>query len=274
MAGAGPLGQEAAFEISVYQSFLHLIVHRGIHHVQEGEEAAEGVPEARVGEHISWSHLAIVGAIVHGVSVSVNLVEAAWEQHRAVEARIEGAQVVNVGVVHLDAAQRFVPGFSALFCHLVKRAVAHLFQVQHSLFGADKRRCYAHQHLFATFGVEAHDGAHMVFFGFELALFNVAIGNGGAIGEGLAKLHHKIVFKVTGHATAVLGGVANNHIFLGQHLYVRATVEGVDHDVCLIGFGKGEAHDGGAAGGCHLGHHVIVGQIYAIVVGFGYLGFV
>ena len=71
--------------------------------------------EARVGEHISWSHLAIVGAIVHGVSVSVNLVEAAWEQHRAVEARIEGAQVVNVGVVHLDAAQCFVPGFSALF---------------------------------------------------------------------------------------------------------------------------------------------------------------
>ena len=115
MAGAGPLGQEAAFKISVYQSFLHLIVHRGIHHVQEGEEAAEGVPKARVGEHISWSHLAIVGAIVHGVSVSVNLVEAAWEQHRAVEARIEDAQVVNVGVVHLDAAQCFVPGFSALF---------------------------------------------------------------------------------------------------------------------------------------------------------------
>ena len=73
------------------------------------------IPEARVGEHISWSHLAIVGAIVHGVSVSVNLVEAAWEQHRAVEARIEGAQVVNVGVVHLDAAQCFVPGLSALF---------------------------------------------------------------------------------------------------------------------------------------------------------------
>ena len=29
--------------------------------------------EARVGEHISWSHLAIVGAIVYGVSVSANL---------------------------------------------------------------------------------------------------------------------------------------------------------------------------------------------------------
>ena len=114
----------------------------------------------------------------------------------------------------------------------------------------------------------------MVACGLGVALANGAVGNGSLVGERLVKLYNKKVLEIAGHATAVLGGVANNHILLGQHLYVRASVEGVDHDVCLIGFGKGEAHDGGAAGGCHLGHHVIVGQIYAIIVGFGYLSFV
>ena len=75
--------------------YAHFTTEMSIHHDQDehtrrpkcGDQAAPTTyPEARVGEHISWSHLAIVGAIVHGVSFSVNLVEAAWEQHRAVEA--------------------------------------------------------------------------------------------------------------------------------------------------------------------------------------------
>ena len=79
MARAGPLGQEAALKVSVYQALLHLGVHRRIHDVEEGEKAAEGVPEASVGKHIARLHLAIIGAVVYHFALSVVLEERAGE---------------------------------------------------------------------------------------------------------------------------------------------------------------------------------------------------
>ena len=47
---AGPFGQEPALAIGVDQSLLHLLVHRGVDEVEQGEERTEGVPETGIGK--------------------------------------------------------------------------------------------------------------------------------------------------------------------------------------------------------------------------------
>ena len=136
MSGAGPFGKEAALFIGVGEAFLHFLVHRRIHQVEEGEKAAEGVPKAGVGEHVAGKHFAVVGAVVHRLSVSADFIEAAGEKHRAVEAGIEGAQAVYVVVFNLDASEHLVPFVAAFLFDGVEIVVAEFAEVALSLFGA------------------------------------------------------------------------------------------------------------------------------------------
>ena len=48
-----PFGEEAAFLIGIDQTFLHLLVHRRIHQVQEREQCTERIPETGIGKHIT-----------------------------------------------------------------------------------------------------------------------------------------------------------------------------------------------------------------------------
>ena len=84
--GTGPLGQETALEPRVHQPFLHPCAHRGIHQVNKRHQGTEGVPEPRVGKHPTGQHLAVIRAVVDGMPVGIDLVEAAGKQYRAVQA--------------------------------------------------------------------------------------------------------------------------------------------------------------------------------------------
>ena len=55
-----------------------------VHQVEEREQAAERVPESGVGKHITGTHFAVVGAVMHDLSLSIYLVETAWKKHGTV----------------------------------------------------------------------------------------------------------------------------------------------------------------------------------------------
>ena len=55
--------------------------HCGIHQVDKRHQGTEGVPETGVGKQSSWQHLAVVGAVVMGLALSVDFIETAGKQH-------------------------------------------------------------------------------------------------------------------------------------------------------------------------------------------------
>ena len=126
MARTGPLRKESALPVSVGQTLLHLGVHRRINQIEEGEQAAEGVPEACISKHIARQHLAIIGTIMNRIAVFVDFVEASWEEHRPIEAAVERTQMVDIVVFHLDTAQHLVPTMAPLRHDFIEIAVAQL----------------------------------------------------------------------------------------------------------------------------------------------------
>ena len=261
-----PLGQESALLIGVDESFLHLLVHRGIHQVEEGEEAAEGVPEAGVGEHVARQHLSVIRTVVHHTSVGVGLVEAAREKERAVKARIERAEVVGVVVGDLHTTQNLVPPCPATCRHLVDAVVSELLQIEQRLLRTYERRRHTHVDLLSALHAEAHDGTRMIARGAERGGVYVAVGDGGGILERSVKDKHEVVLEVFGHTAAVLRGVAHNHVLGRNNLRVRAFVERIEHDVCLVGLREGEAHRHSALRRGELGGDVVVGEIHFIII--------
>ena len=106
------------------------------------------------------------------------------------------------------------------------------------------------------------------------AAADYALVYGGGIGKVLVKGDDKVVAEALGHTAVVEGGIAHYLALLGQYLHVRAVVVGVDHHEGRVGLGECEAEAGGTLGGCNLCHHIVVGQIGAIVVGQCLLGLV
>ena len=200
---ACPLGQETALEISVHQPFLHLGTHRRVHQIHQREQCPEGVPKTGVGEHASRLHLTIIWAVVHVIAVPGNLIEGAREQHRAVQARVERAQVVNIAVRGTDAAQHLVPALPPLFLDDIEVVVSQFLEVEQGLVNADKRRRDAGRHLLATTGGKPHDGARMVTGGALHALMQHAVLHGVERGEGLIKRDNEPILEAVGHSAAV-----------------------------------------------------------------------
>ena len=139
MTRAAPLGQIAALEVCIDESSLHLLVHRGINEVEEGEEAAEGIPHASVGKEIAGKYLAVVGAVVNRLALCVKFVEAAGEVERAPQTGVEGAHLLLASALHLDASQHIVPGLAAGLCHFVKGLCSQFAQVAFCLLQTDER---------------------------------------------------------------------------------------------------------------------------------------
>ena len=266
MTRRSPLGQESALLVCVHKARLHLLVHRRIHHVEQREETAEGVPEAGVGEHIAGQHLAVVRRIVNDFALRVLLVERAREEHRAVEARIERAEVVDVQRLHLYLAQHVVPCLASTSLHSVEIVVAKLLEVLYSLLLRDERRGDAHVELLAALCLEAYDGSGVVALAHQFATLYLAVNDYGCICERTVELHHEVVLEVLGHAAVVLCRIAHNHVLLGQHLNVRPIVVSVNDEARLLSLGIRNAHDGSALGRCNLSNDIVVGKIGTIVI--------
>ena len=114
MTGARPLGEETTLLVSVDQALLHLLINRGEHQVQEGEEATERIPETTVRVHVTRTHLAVVGAIMHHLTVRVDLIELTREKQRAVHTRIEGTVLIQIATLYLNLAKQLVPALLTL----------------------------------------------------------------------------------------------------------------------------------------------------------------
>ena len=122
-------------------------------------------------------------------------------------------------------------------------------------------------HLFAAAGGEADGGTYVVGLQFEVLLHGMVVCPHLVEGERLVEDDDKVVAEVLGHASAVACGVAHDFVLFGDYLDVRATVEGIHHHVCLVGFGEGEAEVGATFRGGDFGREVIFGQVDAVVVG-------
>ena len=278
VAGAGPLGQEATLQIDVGQSLEHLLPHRRIEQVDQREQRAERVPETCVGEHIARQHLTVVGAVVDGIASGIVFVEHTGKERGAVEAGVERAQMVDVVVLNLDAAQHIVPTLATLLLDGLERRTAHLLQIALGLLGRDERRRHAHYHLLAFLRLEAHHGLHVVALGLA-AMESISILLDAVEVELLVELHDEVVAEVLRHTAAVARGVAGDGATVHIVLDGRTLVEGIDDDAGDAFFRHArlrerEAHDARPLRGSYLSPHVVVGQIYLIIIWTRLLGVV
>ena len=157
---------------------------------------------------------------MYDFALHILLVERAWEEHRAVEARIERAEVVDVLRLHLYLAQHVVPCLASARLHSVEIVVAKLLEVLYSLLLRDERRGDAHVELLAALCLEAYDGTGVVALAHQFATLYLSVHNYGCICERAVELQNEVVLEVFGHAAVVLCRIAHNHVLLGQHLNV------------------------------------------------------
>ena len=167
---------------------------------------------------MSRQHLSVVGAVVHGFALGVYFVKHAWEEHRAIHARVERAQAVGVVILHADAPKDVVPCAAAFFLGLVEALDAYLLQVQFRLFGADERGGHAGMYLFAFLGGEADGGTYVVGLQFEVFLHGMIVSPHFVEGERLVEDDDEVVAEILGHASAVACGVAYDFLLFGDDL--------------------------------------------------------
>ena len=133
VSGRSPFGQESALAVGVGQSCLNFGIDRRIDQIEQRKQTAEGVPESRVGIHIARQDLAVVGAVMDGVTAFVDLVELAREQGRTVEARIERAVLVRRASLDFNTSEHLVPVCLRLGLHGFEIVLSQLFEVLHGL---------------------------------------------------------------------------------------------------------------------------------------------
>ena len=229
MARTCPLGQESTLEIGIGKALEHLLSHRRIEQVDQREQRAERIPEARVGEHIARQHLTIVRTIVDNVSFGIILVEHTGEERGPVEAGIERAQMVDILVLHLDASKHIVPALATLLLDGIERLVAHLLQVALGLFGGDERRGHTNHHLLVLLRHEAGHRENVIAFSL-VACKLVAILLDSPEFKALVDFHDEIVAEVFRHTAAVASGITRNGATVHIILDGRALIEGIDDD--------------------------------------------
>ena len=96
MSRTRPLRQESALQISIDKTLLDLHALVRINQVHQREKTPERIPETGVRSHIAGLHLAVVRAVVDALAIGIDLGQIAREKERAVEARVECAQTVDV----------------------------------------------------------------------------------------------------------------------------------------------------------------------------------
>ena len=203
-----------------------------------------------------------------------HLVELVGKERRTVEARVEGAHLVEVAAADLYTAQHLVPCLAALLGHLLERVVAQLLEVRKRLLGAYERRGYAGVNLLALAGCETYDCAGMVCLLRERTLVDLAVGNGGDIFEGLVELDDKVILEVAGNAAAVARSVSRDSVVGLVDLDGRSAVEGVNHHIRILRVGECESEDGGTVCWGELRDDVMLGEVDLVIVCLGHFALV
>ena len=162
MTGSTPLGQETALLIGIGPTFLHLLTHRGPHQVHQGEQSTEGIPKTGIGKEIARQGLAVIGAVVNHLSLSINLEKAAGEEDATIKTAIESTQAIHIALVlYIDSREDLVPFLTAFLANLLQGLVTQLLQVLLGLFDTDKRAGNTNVYLFATLGIETNNTLRM-----------------------------------------------------------------------------------------------------------------
>ena len=234
MSGARPFGEESALLVDIDKALHHLPAFIGIYQVEQGEEAAEGVPEACAGVEVAFAHLAVVGRAVYDVARSIFLPVFHGEEQRAVKAGIEGAGFGGAEVYEFavdgNASERLVPDAVSLGLHSVEGVAGHLaLKVKLGLFRTDVRRCHTGVDLLAAARFETNHGKGMETFRLQSAVLRHLVGvftffDGGAeigvgIFEGLVKLDDEILAESLLYASGVAGGIAADDAAFGNDFH-------------------------------------------------------
>ncbi len=85
--------------------------------------------------------------------------------------------------------------------------------------------------------------------------------------ERLVETYDEPVSEVFGYTSAVARGVSYDGAVVGHHLDMRPAVECVDHHARFVRLGECESQHGCAVRGCDFCHDIVIGQIYAVIVG-------
>ena len=269
MTRRSPFGQEAALTAGVGQSGLNLGVDRGIDEVQQREQAPERIPKTRIGVYITRQHLAVVGAVVHGVARSVDLVEFSREESGAVKARVEGAVLVRSTARNLYFTKNLVPAFLRFCFYGFEIVLAQLLEIPESLFLGDERRGNTRRDLLAAAGGKIDRRYGMSTLDAQTLDLVCSVEDPETL-DGLVEADDEVIAEIFGHAAAVARRVTRNSPFVADP-HARPAVESVDHHARLIRFGEREAHHGGAFGRGHFCDNVVVGEVNRIIIRFGRL---
>ena len=271
---ARPLGEETTFLIGIDQTFLHLLINRGEHHVQEGEQTTERIPKTGIGIHITRQNLAIIGTVMDDLSISVNLIEFTREQQRTIHTRIEGPILVQITTVDLNLAQILVPGRFSLLDNRIETVATQLLQIDLCLLRTDKRGSHLRMNDLSLTGSETDHGTDMIIRLLLHTLAQASVREGCLISEWLIKLDHEIVLEIIGHATAVLRGITNDLVLLRNDLDGRTLIESVDHDIRMLILRESKAEHRGPVGRRQLRHDVVLRQVYLIIISLRHLSLV
>ena len=215
-----PFGEEAAFFICIDQSFLHFLVHRREHQVQEREQGTESIPETGIGKHITGQYFAIVRAVMNYIACCVDFIEFTREKQGAVHTGIERTILIQRTSFHLDLTQHVVPGLFA-FCHqCFERIVTQFLHIYGSLVEADKGRGYFGMNDLAFLCLETDYGSHMLVGLFLCPFFQRVIGKSSFVSERFVKFYDEIVLEVFRNTSAILCRITDDLVFFRYHLNV------------------------------------------------------
>ena len=218
MSRTRPLRKETALQIGIDKTLLNLHALVRINQVHQREKASECVPESGVGRHVAGLHLAVVRAVVDALAIGIDLGQIAREQERAVEARVECADPVNVAVADLDAAERGVPAVAAGTLHGVERLALDFAEINLGLVNADERGCDAEVHYLSPDRLEAHHRKCMVSRRFHLSGHLVA-GDCLHLLERRVGNHDEPVLEILRHSAVIVCHIADYLVLLRNHLH-------------------------------------------------------
>ena len=218
MSRARPLRKETALQIGIDKTLLDLHALVRINQVHQREKASESIPEPGVGRHVAWLHLSVVRAVVDALAIGIDLGQIAREKERAVEARVECADPVNVSVADLDAAERGVPAVAAGILHGVERLALDFAEIELGLVNADERRSHAEVHHLSPDRLEAHHRKCVVSGGFHLSGHLVS-GDCLRLLERCVRNHHEPVLEILRHTAVIVCHIADYLVLLRDHLH-------------------------------------------------------
>ena len=289
-----PAGKPAKLAIDAHHGAQHILLAVGIEEGDELVRTAVSVPEGEDGVAVVVG-LANLIAFHHGI-FTVDVLENVGMDEEVVESRVEHAFLLLSAALHFDAREDVVPLLAGFAANLVE-VLSFLFslKVHARILGADEGNANAHLHLFALRGVEGEPCAHIVarnFLGILLihlarALCGVPVGlvaHHRTLEFPIALLHaallyaHDEIEREDALLVVVAEGAEEAHAFhlvvahAAQHA-ARLVAEGFAevHQHVAATLGEGEAMEGRAGRGSHLGADAVLVELATVIAGLGHL---